>query len=95
MNIQEEVTKIHSKYGTTEKANYEIQLLFEKFHNEKLNEIYLSVNKKLDDAIYEFNKWDGSDTTYGDTDRNAGDVNYGITQAYRNVSQDIGKLLKK
>lgn len=30
MNIQEEVQKIHSQFGTTEIANYKIQLLFEK-----------------------------------------------------------------
>ena len=28
-NIQDEVQKIHHKYGTTEKANYEIQKLFD------------------------------------------------------------------
>lgn len=30
LNIQDEVQKIHAKYGTTEKANYEIQLLFDR-----------------------------------------------------------------
>jgi hypothetical protein len=30
MNIQEEVSKIHAKFGTTEMANYKIQLLFDK-----------------------------------------------------------------
>lgn len=34
MNIQDEAMKIHSKYGTTEKANYEIQLLCEKYAKE-------------------------------------------------------------
>lgn len=34
MNIQDEAIKIHSKYGTTEKANYEIQLLCEKYAKE-------------------------------------------------------------
>ena len=29
-NIQDEVMKIHHKYGTTEMANYQIQLLFDK-----------------------------------------------------------------
>lgn len=29
MNIQEELQKIYHKYGTSEKANYEIQLLFD------------------------------------------------------------------
>jgi len=30
MNIQDEVQKIHHKYGTSEMANYEIQKLFDK-----------------------------------------------------------------
>jgi hypothetical protein len=34
MNTQDEAIKIHSKYGTTEKANYEIQLLCEKYAKE-------------------------------------------------------------
>lgn len=34
MNIQDEVIKIHSKYGITEKANYEIQLLTERYAKE-------------------------------------------------------------
>jgi uncharacterized protein YdcH (DUF465 family) len=29
MNIQDEVQKIHNHYGTSEKANYEIQKLFD------------------------------------------------------------------
>jgi len=31
INIQDEVMKIHHKYGTSEKANYEIQLLCERY----------------------------------------------------------------
>ena len=30
MNIQDEVQKIHHQYGTSEMANYKIQLLFDK-----------------------------------------------------------------
>ena len=30
MNIQDELQKIHQQYGTSEKANYEIQKLFDK-----------------------------------------------------------------
>ena len=33
-NIQNEVIKIHHKYGTTELANYKIQLLCEKYAKE-------------------------------------------------------------
>ena len=35
MNIQDELQKIHHQYGTSEKANYEIQKLFEIEHLEK------------------------------------------------------------
>ena len=35
MNIQDELQKIHHQYGTSEKANYEIQKLFENEHLEK------------------------------------------------------------
>ena len=31
MNIQDEVQKIHAKYGTTEKANYDIQKVCETY----------------------------------------------------------------
>ena len=31
INIQEELQKIHHQYGTSEKANYKIQLLFEEY----------------------------------------------------------------
>ena len=37
MNIQDEVQKIHHKYGTSEKANYKIQLLCEKYAEEEYN----------------------------------------------------------
>lgn len=30
MNIQDELQKIHDQFGTSEKANYEIQKLFDK-----------------------------------------------------------------
>jgi hypothetical protein len=35
MNIQDELQKIHHQYGTSEKANYEIQKLFDNQHLEK------------------------------------------------------------
>jgi len=34
INIQDEAMKIHSKFGITEKANYEIQLLAERYAKE-------------------------------------------------------------
>ena len=52
MNIQDEVQKIHSKFGTSEMANYKIQLLFEKYHKEiietqkGMNKMIESVNTK-------------------------------------------------
>ena len=35
MNIQDELQAIHHKYGVSEKANYEIQKLFEKYTKEQ------------------------------------------------------------
>lgn len=49
MNIQDEVQKIHHQYGTSEKANYEIQKLFDaelkKMYSEE--EVELLVNKAM------------------------------------------------
>ena len=52
MNIQEEVSKIHSKYGMSEMANYKIQLLFEtqleeveRKKDEKTNELLSALDK--------------------------------------------------
>jgi hypothetical protein len=36
MNIQDEVAKIHHQFGTSEMANYKIQLLFESYLESKL-----------------------------------------------------------
>lgn len=38
MDIQREVQKIHHQFGVTEKANYEIQKLFDKAIKEAVNE---------------------------------------------------------
>lgn len=38
MNIQTEVQKIHHQFGVTEKANYEIQKLFDKAIKEAVKE---------------------------------------------------------
>jgi hypothetical protein len=38
MDIQFEVQKIHSQFGTTEMANYQIQKLFDKAIKEAVNE---------------------------------------------------------
>ena len=35
MNIQDELQKIHHQFGTSEKANYEIQKLFDNQHLER------------------------------------------------------------
>ena len=65
INIQEEVQEIHSKYGTSEIANYKIQLLFEDYcknNNElititldknilKENESFFSVISKIDNFL--------------------------------------------
>ena len=35
MNVQDETMKIHHQYGTSEKANYQIQLMCEKYAEER------------------------------------------------------------
>ena len=62
MNIQDEIQKIHHQYGTTEKANYEIQKLFDEELNKKYSEEDM-INFAFDTYCYiselmdvEFNK---------------------------------------
>lgn len=50
MNLQDELQKIHHQYGTSEKANYEIELLF---------------NKQLLPFIRKSEKWDKLDDEIG------------------------------
>ena len=59
MNIQEECSKIHSKYGMSEMANYKIQLLFDseiekvkKEYEEKLR--WIPVEEKLPEKIQKY-----------------------------------------
>ncbi len=59
MNIQDECSKIHSKYGMSEMANYKIQLLFDseiekvkKEYEEKLR--WISVEEKLPEKIQKY-----------------------------------------
>ena len=50
MNIQDEVAKIHAKYGMSEKANYEIQLLCEKYSEQQcdlIQELFTRPTKEL------------------------------------------------
>ena len=46
MNIQRECEAIHHKWGTSEMANYQIQLLFEKLMKDgKAREMFWMLNK--------------------------------------------------
>jgi hypothetical protein len=46
MNVQDELIKIHHKWGTSEMANYKIQLLFDKaIKDTKANELLQMLNK--------------------------------------------------
>ena len=64
INIQDEVQKIHSKYGTSEMANYKIQLLFEKYANQKVLHIAEQavdgVKKKNIEADFHDVGWNGA-----------------------------------
>jgi predicted RNA-binding protein len=54
MNIQEELQKIHHQYGTTESANYQIQLLFDRHNKNLINKI-----KELEQTIENINALTG------------------------------------
>lgn len=59
MNIQDEVAKIHAKFGTSEMANYHIQLLFDKYMDEYKHKVikatyyfdYISKTKVNEDGF--------------------------------------------
>ena len=52
-NIQDEVMKIHHKYGTTEMANYQIQLLFDRNYSQLQNRIKELEEEKTTELIIE------------------------------------------
>jgi len=54
MNIQEEVQKIHKQFGVTEKANYEIERLFES-HSQILVRKSQLENQALINLIHDAN----------------------------------------
>ena len=61
MNIQNELQKIHHQYGTSEKANYEIQKLFDsqtKIYKEALKEIESPISF-MQDRLQEGEKLNG------------------------------------
>ena len=50
MNIQEEAQKIHAQFGTSEMANYKIQLMCEQYANEKVKEIVKEIQSQATDG---------------------------------------------
>lgn len=75
MNIQEELQKIHHQYGTSEKANYEIEKLFDKiilpFKNkaEKWDELDEKIGK-----FYENESDDDEENEDFDDEGDLGDI---------------------
>ena len=73
MDIQTEVQKIHHQFGVTEKANYEIQKLFDKAIKEAVTEALRKhdVSKSACDKIFEeAAKIDiGNDIDYGQSEQ--------------------------
>ena len=59
MNIQDELQAIHHKYGVSEKANYEIQKLFEKYAKEQteVNKLALGDVSKRRELLIAFQSW--------------------------------------
>ena len=59
MNIQDELQAIHHKYGVSEKANYEIQKLFEKYAKEQteVNKLALGDVSNRRELLIAFQSW--------------------------------------
>ena len=59
MNIQDELQVIHHKYGVSEKANYEIQKLFEKYSKEQteVNKLALGDVSNRRELLIAFQSW--------------------------------------
>lgn len=59
MNIQDELQAIHHKYGVSEKANYEIQKLFEKYAKEQteVNKLALADVSNRRELLIAFQSW--------------------------------------
>ena len=59
MNIQDELQVIHHKYGVSEKANYEIQKLFEKYAKEQteVNKLALGDVSNRRELLIAFQSW--------------------------------------
>ena len=59
MNIQDELQAIHHKYGVSEKANYEIQKLFEKYAKEQteVNKLALGDVNNRRELLIAFQSW--------------------------------------
>jgi len=47
VNIQDEMAKIHHKFGVSEKANYEIQLFIDKYSSEMVIKELHSIKKLI------------------------------------------------
>ncbi|WP_366183326.1 hypothetical protein [Flavobacterium ovatum] len=83
MNIQDELQKIHHQYGTTEKANYEIQKMFDS----EINKYKKKAEKwdKLGDEIekyYESEDEDNDDDEYDREEGNLLDIGEAAASAY-------------
>ena len=55
-NIQDEVMKIHHQYGTTEMANYQIQLLFDRNYKQlesRIKELEQTIKNNTTELITE------------------------------------------
>lgn len=66
---------------------------FEEISNgEPLNNTISWVQSRLEDATSRAEKWYGTDTTYGDLERNASDVYFGMADAYEDILDDLLKI---
>jgi hypothetical protein len=83
MNIQDELQKIHHQHGTTEKANYEIQKMFDSEINKykKKAEKWDKLGNEIE-KYYESEDEDNNDDEYDREEGNLLDIGEAAASAY-------------
>jgi len=79
MNIQDEVIKIHTKFGVSELANYKIQILCEEYGKEQYNQALDDAAKKAITKTVE----SGSNAFYIEVDKDS------ILKLKKSVSKSV------
>lgn len=60
---------------------------------EQIERLIIRLERDLQEAESNFEKWDGTNVTYGDSDRSASDVEFGRAEAFEEVIKDLRQFL--